>query len=73
MPDVDAPVRRRIITFGVQRTVICGKYCFRHPTGIAYDEESNIFYILDTVGRKIRTISMEEDAEDMGENENDNG
>ncbi len=46
---------------------------FRHPTGIAYDEESNTFYILDTVGRKIRTISMEEDAEDMGENENDNG
>ncbi len=44
---------------------------FRDPTGIAYDEENNIFYILDTVGRKIRTISMEsekeiEDAEDGG-------
>lgn len=32
---------------------------FRDPTGIAYDEEHNTFYILDTVGRKIRTISME--------------
>jgi hypothetical protein len=36
---------------------------FRDPTGIAYDEEKNIFYILDTVGRKIRTISMEGEAE----------
>jgi len=36
---------------------------FRDPTGIAYDEENNIFYILDTVGRKIRTISMESEDE----------
>lgn len=34
---------------------------FRDPTGIAYDEESNTFYILDTVGRKIRTITMEQE------------
>ena len=42
---------------------------FRDPTGIAYDEESNTFYILDTVGRKIRTISMEKegDMEEPGE------
>ena len=32
---------------------------FRDPTGIAYDENTNTFYILDTVGRKIRTIAME--------------
>lgn len=36
---------------------------FRDPTGIAYDEESDTFYILDTVGRKIRTISMEEEED----------
>lgn len=34
---------------------------FRDPTGIAYDERSNTFYILDTVGRKIRTISIEKE------------
>jgi hypothetical protein len=34
---------------------------FRDPTGLAYDERSNTFYILDTVGRKIRTISMEKE------------
>lgn len=34
---------------------------FRDPTGIAYDERTNTFYILDTVGRKIRTISMEKE------------
>jgi hypothetical protein len=39
---------------------------FRDPTGIAYDEENNIFYILDTVGRKIRTISMESEDEEIG-------
>ncbi len=39
---------------------------FRDPTGIAYDEENNIFYILDTVGRKIRTISMESEDEETG-------
>jgi sugar lactone lactonase YvrE len=38
---------------------------FRDPTGIAYDEESNTFYILDTVGRKIRTISMEKEDGDV--------
>ena len=32
---------------------------FNSPTGIAYDESSNTFYILDTQGRTIRTISME--------------
>lgn len=37
---------------------------FRDPTGIAYDESTNSFYILDTVGNKIRKISMEaEEAE----------
>ncbi|MEA4918060.1 IPT/TIG domain-containing protein [Proteiniphilum sp.] len=40
---------------------------FRDPTGIAYDEETNIFYILDTVGRKIRTISMEDEGSEPGE------
>ncbi|MDR1518073.1 MAG: IPT/TIG domain-containing protein [Dysgonamonadaceae bacterium] len=34
---------------------------FRDPTAITYDERSNTFYILDTVGRKIRTISMEQE------------
>jgi len=38
---------------------------FRDPTGIAYDEESKIFYILDTVGRKIRTISMEDEGDEI--------
>lgn len=52
---------------------------FRDPTGIAYDEATNIFYILDTVGRKIRTISMESeediavDPEDGEENEENGG
>ena len=32
---------------------------FNSPTGIAYRESTNTFYILDTKGRKIRTISME--------------
>lgn len=32
---------------------------FRDPTGIAYSDSTKSFYILDTVGRKIRTISME--------------
>jgi len=32
---------------------------FRDVTGLAYDEDNKIFYILDTVGRTIRTISME--------------
>ncbi len=36
---------------------------FRDPTGIAYDERTNTFYILDTVGRKIRTISMEKEQQ----------
>lgn len=34
---------------------------FRDPTGIAYNEETNTFYILDTVGHKVRMISMEGD------------
>lgn len=42
---------------------------FRDPSGLAYDEESNTFYILDTVGRKIRTISMESEDEDQGEDQ----
>ncbi len=48
---------------------------FRDPTGIAYDEASNTFYILDTVGRKVRTISMEEEGEvidEPGEEDGDN-
>ena len=32
---------------------------FRDPTGITYDEENNTFYILDSGGRRVRTISME--------------
>lgn len=32
---------------------------FRDPTGLAYDESNNTFYILDKNNRKIRTISME--------------
>ena len=32
---------------------------FRDVTGIAYDDVNNVFYILDTVGHTIRTISME--------------
>lgn len=34
---------------------------FRDPTGFAYDKNTNTFYILDTVGRKIRMISMEQE------------
>ena len=40
---------------------------FRDPTGLAYDEETNTFYILDTVGRKIRTISMEGENASTGD------
>ncbi len=36
---------------------------FRDPTGITYDENTNTFYILDTVGNKIRKISMETEDE----------
>lgn len=32
---------------------------FRDPTGIAYDEETNTFYVVCTIGRTMRTISME--------------
>ena len=37
---------------------------FRDPTGIAYNEETNTFYILDTVGHRIRQISMEGEEEE---------
>ena len=37
---------------------------FRDPTGIAYDETKKVFYVLDTVGRSIRTIGMEEAPEE---------
>ncbi len=36
---------------------------FRDPTGIAYDEKTNTFYILDTVGHRVRMISMEGEEE----------
>ena len=32
---------------------------FQYPGGIAYDEQTNTFYILDGGNREIRTISME--------------
>jgi hypothetical protein len=38
---------------------------FRDPTGIAYNEETNTFYILDTVGHRIRQISMEGEEEEQ--------
>ena len=37
---------------------------FRDPTGLAYDETKKVFYVLDTVGRSIRTIGMEEAPEE---------
>lgn len=37
---------------------------FRDPTGFTYNPVTNAFYILDTVGRKIRTISMEQKESD---------
>lgn len=40
---------------------------FRDPTGLAYDEGTNLFYILDTVGRKIRTISLEADESEQSD------
>lgn len=40
---------------------------FRDPTGLTYNEETNVFYILDTVGHKIRTISLEADDEEQPE------
>ena len=40
---------------------------FRDPTGLAYDEGTNSFYILDTVGRKIRTISLEADESEQSD------
>ena len=44
---------------------------FRDPTGIAYNEDLNTFYILDTVGRSLRTIAKEtSDVEEPG-NEGD--
>lgn len=45
---------------------------FRDPTGIAYDEETNVFYVLDTVGRKVRTISMEQEENDSDLEDIDN-
>ncbi|MDR0421643.1 MAG: IPT/TIG domain-containing protein [Proteiniphilum sp.] len=52
---------------------------FRDPTGIAYDETNNIFYILSTDGRTIRFISEggvtgepeEEPEEEPGEESNE--
>lgn len=44
---------------------------FRDVTGLAYDEENNIFYIHDQVGHTIRTISMEEEEETSTETEDE--
>lgn len=47
---------------------------FRDPTGIAYDESEKMFYVLDTVGRSIRTIGMEElPEEESGDNNEGSG
>ena len=46
---------------------------FRDPTGLAYDESKNMFYVLDTVGRSIRTIGMEEDPNENGESTGETG
>lgn len=48
---------------------------FRDPTGIAYNESLNTFYILDTVGRSLRTIAKEtaEPTEDEGDTDNNGG
>lgn len=43
---------------------------FRDPTGFTYDPGTNTFYILDTVGRKIRTISMEKEETNADETNN---
>lgn len=44
---------------------------FRDPAGIAYDENNKMFYVLDVVGRSIRTIGMEElpESDDTENNE----
>ena len=44
---------------------------FRDPSGLAYDENKKMFYVLDTVGRSIRTIGMEEAPEESGEGNNE--
>lgn len=44
---------------------------FRDVTGLAYDEENNIFYIHDYVGRTIRTISMETEEDETSEESED--
>lgn len=50
---------------------------FRDPTGIAYDETNDTFYVLDTVGRSLRTIALEEaeseEGGDSGEEGGDTG
>lgn len=46
---------------------------FRDPTGLAYDESKKMFYVLDTVGRSIRTIGMEEDPNENGESTGETG
>lgn len=40
---------------------------FRDVTGLAYDEEKEIFYIHDQVGHTIRTISMEKEETAFGD------
>lgn len=46
---------------------------FRDPSGIAYNENTNTFYILDTVGRSLRTIAKEKaEPTDSGEEDTDN-
>jgi len=46
---------------------------FRDPTGLAYDESKKMFYVLDTVGRSLRTIGMEEDPNENGESTGETG
>ncbi len=42
---------------------------FRDPTGIAYNEAEDKFYVLDSVGRTIREIGLEEDDSEQSEEE----
>ncbi len=44
---------------------------FRDVTGLAYDDESNIFYVHDFVGHTIRTISLEEEEKSIDGDETD--
>jgi hypothetical protein len=42
---------------------------FYHPTGLAYNESTNTFYVGDRANRRVRKIAMEEMDEETEEEE----